>query len=86
MPPLQRVLADGTQPVARLGDFAGSLATWQSPRMLTGLEHGRDSSAPAGTVTGIVDAAAGAPGPDEPADGTRRRATSRWALGRRGGW
>ena len=63
LPPVQRVLAEGAQPVARLGDFAGSLATWQSPRMLSGLEHGRGPSAPAGSVAGIVDVAGGAPGP-----------------------
>ena len=62
LPPVQRTLGDGAQPVARLGDFAGSLATWQSPRMLTGLEHGRGPSAPQGTVAGIVDAVGGAPG------------------------
>ena len=62
LPPVQRTLGDGAQPVARLGDFAGSLATWQSPRMLTGLEHGRGPSAPPGTVAGIVDAVGGAPG------------------------
>ena len=67
LPPVQRTLGDGAQPVARLGDFAGSLTTWQSPRMLTGLEHGRGPSAPQGTVAGIVDAVGGAPGLDEPA-------------------
>ena len=63
VPPVQRVLADGAPSVAGLGGFAASLATWQSPRTLTGLEHGRGPSAPAGTVAGIVDAASGAPGP-----------------------
>ena len=62
LPPVQRTLGDGAQPVARLGDFAGSLATWQSPRMLTELEHGRGTSAPAGTVAGIVDPVGGSPG------------------------
>src|SRR5688500_4242750 len=62
LPPVQRTRGDGAQPVARLGAFAGNLATWQSPRMLTGLEHGRGPSAPQGTVAGIVDAVGGAPG------------------------
>ena len=56
-------MADGARPVAGLGEFAGSLATWQNPRLLTQLELGRGSSAPAGTVTGIVDTASGPPGP-----------------------
>src|ERR1700712_2522436 len=60
LPPVQRTLGDGVQPSARFGDFAGSLATWQNPRMLTELEHGRGPAAPAGSVTGIVDAVAGA--------------------------
>ena len=55
-------LADGVHSVARLGDFAGSLATWQSPRMLTELEHGRGPSAPSGSAVGIVDATPGPPG------------------------
>ena len=80
---------DGAQPVARLGDFAGSLATWQSPRMLTGLEHGRGPSAPAGTVAGIVDAVGGAPGltslPASPVSSCRRPAPGRFAGGRRRG-
>ena len=59
---MQRTLADGVHPVARLGDFAGSLATWQSPRMLTELEHGRGPSAPSGSAVGIVDATPGPPG------------------------
>ena len=62
LPPVQRTLADGVHPVARLGDFAGSLATWQSPRMLTELEHGRGPSAPSGSAVGIVDATPGPPG------------------------
>ena len=62
LPPVQRTLADGVHSVARLGDFAGSLATWQSPRMLTELEHGRGPSAPSGSAVGIVDATPGPPG------------------------
>ena len=60
--PVQRTLAGGVHPVARLGDLAGSLATWQSPRMLTELEHGRGPSAPSGSAVGIVDATPGPPG------------------------
>ncbi len=59
---MQRSLGDGVHPVARLGDFAGSLATWQSPRMLTELAHGRGPSAPSGSAVGIVDATPGPPG------------------------
>jgi len=62
LPPVQRTLAGGVHPVARLGDFAGSLATWQSPRILTELEHGRGPSAPSGSAVGIVDATPGPPG------------------------
>src|SRR6476659_7554895 len=62
LPPVQRTLADGVHPVARLGDFGGSLATWQSPRMLTELEHGRGPSAPSGSAVGIVDATPGPTG------------------------
>src|SRR5690349_16870076 len=62
LPPVQRTLADGVRPVARLGDFGGSLATWQSPRMLRELEHGRGPSAPSGSALGIVDATSGPPG------------------------
>ena len=62
LPPVQRTLADGVHSVAHLGDFAGSLATWQSPRMLTELEHGRGPSAPSGSAVGIVDATPGPPG------------------------
>jgi hypothetical protein len=62
LPPVQRTLADGVQSVARLGDFAGSLSTWQTPRMLTELEHGRGPSAPSGSAVGIVDAVSGRPG------------------------
>ena len=62
LPPIQRTLADGVHSAARLGDFAGSLTTWQTPRMLSELEHGRGPSAPSGSAVGIVDAVAGAPG------------------------
>ena len=48
--------------VAGFGDFAGSLSTWQTPRMLTELEHGRGPSAPSGSAVGIVDAVSGRPG------------------------
>src|SRR6185503_5799037 len=58
LPPVQRVLADGAPSVARLADFDKSLATWQSPGVLTALEHGRGPSAPPGSVAGIVDAVA----------------------------
>ena len=62
LPPVQRTLADGVHSVAHLGDFPASLATWQSPRILTELEHGRGPSAPSGSAVGIVDATPGPPG------------------------
>ena len=62
LPPVQRALGDGAPSVAHLGSFAASLAAWQNPRMLTGLEHGRGPSAPSGSAVGLVDPAPGPPG------------------------
>ena len=61
LPPVQRTLADGVHSVAGFGDFAGSLSTWQTPRMLTGWSTGGAVGA-LGLGRGIVDAVSGRPG------------------------